>query len=104
MSIRIIRTDVEGLVDKELELANGKFPPFHTPHEGYAIIREEWKEHGREAKEMDELVQCLEDAVFDDNAVSKHINSLEITAINAACEAIQVAAMCRKFRTLEVST
>jgi hypothetical protein len=101
MSIRIIRTDVEGLVDEELELANGKFPPFHTAHEGYAIIREEWKEHRREAVDMNELIQCLENAVFGDEAVDKYINSLEMTAINAACEAIQVAAMCRKFKALE---
>jgi hypothetical protein len=101
--MRIIRADVENLVVKELELANSKFPPFNSTHEGYAVIREEWKEHGREAQEMSEILQCLEDAVFTNDTAAKYINSLEMVAVNAACEAIQVAAMCRKFRALEGS-
>lgn len=101
MSIEIIQSDVRNLVEKELELANRKFPPFNSTHEGYAIIREEWREHEREAQEMSELVQCLENAVFGDSETTKHLRALEMTAINAACEAIQVAAMCRKFQDME---
>lgn len=101
MSIKLIHADVEKLVDKELELADGKFPPFNSRHEGYAVIREEWKEHSREAREMTELLACLEDDVFMNAPAEHSLNALEITAINAACEAIQVAAMCRKFRKVD---
>lgn len=101
MSIKFIREDVDKLVDRELGLANSKFPPLSSRHEGYAVIREEWKEHGREAREMDEIIECLENAVFSDDDAAEHINALEMTAVNAACEAIQVAAMCRKFRKIE---
>lgn len=101
MSIKRIRADVERLVDRELGLANSGFPPFGSRHEGYAVIREEWKEHRREALEMDELIDCLENDVFTDSPTGDSLHALEMTAVNAACEAIQVAAMCRKFMKME---
>lgn len=52
-----VSEDVEKLVEKELEAANERFPQFHSPHEGWAVMQEE----------------------------------------AAACEAIQVAAMARKY-------
>ena len=36
-----IRSDVEKLVQKELESANQRFPMFRSDHEGYAVIKEE---------------------------------------------------------------
>ena len=101
MSMKKIRDDVGLLVEKELALANENNAPFNSRHEGYAVIREEWKEHRREAQEMESFIECLEDAVFDN--VNRHtfVDALEETAINAACEAIQVAAMCRKFKEME---
>lgn len=101
MSMKKIHEDVLGLVSKELALANKNNPPFNSPHEGYAVIREEWKEHQREAQEMEGYIECLEDAVFEN--VNRHtfVDALEETAIKAACEAIQVAAMCQKFKEME---
>lgn len=101
MSMKIIRYDVDGIVKKELELTRNIFPPFHSAHEGYAVIREEWNEHLRETTELDELLQCLENAVFTNLKTDKYIDSLELVAIDAACEAIQMAAMCRKFREMK---
>ena len=39
-----------GLVKGELKLAVEKFPPFHSAHEGYAIIREEVDELWEDVK------------------------------------------------------
>ena len=41
-----VSEDVEKLVEKELESANERFPQFHSPHEGWAVLREvttNWK-------------------------------------------------------------
>ena len=40
----MIYKDAEEQVYKELGLARQKFPPFTSPHEGYAIILEELEE------------------------------------------------------------
>ncbi len=53
----------------ELENANAKFPPFNSPHEGYAVIKEELDEVKRKEHIKDRMV----------------------------AEAIQVAAMAMKF-------
>ena len=39
-----VEEDVKQLVEKELESANKHFPQFHSPHEGWAVIREEAEE------------------------------------------------------------
>ena len=39
-----IKSDVEKLVQKELEFANRKFPMFRSDHEGAAVIFEEIEE------------------------------------------------------------
>lgn len=36
--------DILSVVIAELEDASGKFPAFHTPHEGWAIMKEEFDE------------------------------------------------------------
>lgn len=63
------------LVKNELELANNKFPLFNSPHEGYAVIKEE----------LDELWHEIKN---DKHPMSKS---------NQKDEAIQVAAMAIKF-------
>ena len=58
-------------VGAELDRAIAKFPPFHNPHEGYAVIREE----------LDEL--------WDDIKANNRDN--------LRLEAVQVAAMAVRF-------
>lgn len=95
-----VKNDVEKLVEKELATANKKFPQFHSKHEGYAVILEEVEEAAREIDwikaDTEDLWDCVKhnsDATVVDNIVIRMLES----AINAACEAIQVAAMCDKF-------
>lgn len=40
-------------IDEELSRAEEKFPPFHSPHEGYAVIAEELDEFWEEVKSKD---------------------------------------------------
>lgn len=100
MSIRLTYDQVEILADMELERANKQHCQFRSSHEGYAIIREEWKETQREMYDMDELIELLENKVFNDTDATACIHKLRMVAINLACEAIQVAAMCEKFKSI----
>ena len=100
-----VERDVSKLVEKELTVANIKFPPFHSAHEGYAVILEEVDELLESVHYTTDRLNCLWMAVKSNDmpATDREIDWLEKTAINAACEAIQVAAMCRKFRTMRRS-
>ena len=40
----VIKSDVQKLVNKELNAANKRFRPFASPHEGQNIVREELEE------------------------------------------------------------
>jgi hypothetical protein len=68
--------DILSVVMGELEDASNKFPAFHTPHEGYAIIKEEF----------DELWQAV--MLRQSDATRNHMMRKE---------AIQVAAMVLRF-------
>lgn len=99
--MNIVENDVRALVDKELSAANKRFPQFHSQHEGYAVILEEQEEADRET---DHISWELEQAWSEIKRNSKpdlYIMRARDFAINAACEAIQVAAMCQKFLEME---
>ena len=96
---------VENLVNEELQLSMEKFPLFHSAHEGFAIILEELIELHEELEDSGKIhnsIQRLWSMVRNNsNYKDTAINQIEQHAINAACEAIQVAAMCRKFKESE---
>lgn len=74
-----VRKDVRRLVNKELEAANKRFPQFASPHEGQNVVREELEEAERAIVPKDDFKAIRE------------------AAVNLAVEAIQVAAMAKKF-------
>ena len=94
-----VQEQVKELVRVELAAANEKFPPFHSAHEGWAVIMEEAHELREETIALrNKLDIAFRDIMRNDAAmVDATIQSMEEDAVNAACEAIQVAAMCRKF-------
>lgn len=100
MSTKIIKSDVEKLVAKELDLANENNPAFHSPHEGYGVLLEEIEELLEAVKNVKDRTRGLWLNVKsnDEKTALHEINWIENMALNAACEAIQVAAMCRKYR------
>lgn len=88
---------VDELAKKELARANKIFLLFHSRHEGIAVIEEEVYEVANDYKLVCDHFSILKERVFRDK---ENINTtmLEYYAIHLACEAIQVAAMARKFR------
>ena len=95
-----VKSDVEKLVQKELESANQKFPVFHSDYEGAAVIFEEIQEAEYELEfikdrflELWRSVKCNMSPEW----ISEINKVIVDRAINLACEAIQVAAMAQKF-------
>ena len=93
-----VKQDVEKLVQKELEVANQKFPVFHSDYEGAAVILEEIEEAHSEMLDMELHYKSLWQTVKENfiNTAS-YAELIFDDAINLACEAIQVAAMAQKF-------
>ena len=95
-----VKSDVEKLVQKELESANQKFPMFRSDHEGAAVIFEEIQEAEYELECTKGRFQELWSSVKR-NLSSEWISEVNVVimnrAVNLACEAIQVAAMAQKF-------
>lgn len=87
-------------MEKELEAANKKFPLFNSAHEGYAVLLEEAEELDSDSASIKYDMQCLWGAVKGNNteAALETISHTYERAVNAAVEAIQVAAMCEKFK------
>ena len=96
-----IENDVRALVDKELAAANERFPQFHSAHEGWAVILEEVIETEAEMKTVRESIEGMFGFVINNADAKWAAQKIEYAAIHAACEAIQVAAMCRKFMGME---
>jgi hypothetical protein len=87
---------VNGLVNKELETANSKKPLFHSPHEAYGVIEEEFSEMADEAQQMGKAFEGFRQAVHKDEEITPTLRQMRKRAVLCAAEAIQVAAMCDK--------
>ena len=96
-----VENDIRALVGKELAAANKRFPQFHSQHEGWAVIKEEMEEAEEELAKMKIYLAGAWGNITSDVQANSDIESLKQRAINAACEAIQVAAMCQKFLEME---
>lgn len=96
-----VENDVRALVDKELAAANKQFPQFHSAHEGYAAIQEEVDELKEDMDRIIVRVISLRARVRFNSSCEEIVLRIYEDAINAACEAIQVAAMCKKFLEME---
>lgn len=96
-----VENDIRVLVGKELAAANERFPQFHSAHEGYAVIQEEVDELKEATDKVIGRMVSLWVRVKYGNDPERLLQMISEDAINAACEAIQVAAMCKKFLEME---
>ena len=99
--MNVVENDVRILVDKELAAANERFPQFHSAHEGYAVIQEEVDELKEDMDRINGRITSLRARVRFNNSCEEIVSRIFDDAINAACEAIQVATMCKKFLEME---
>ena len=93
-----LKRQIKIVVEDELTAANVKFPQFHSEHEGFSVIHEEFDELKDEVSDMCDKMTDMWGKVkinqLDPDSVVRSYN----TAVNVACEAIQVAAMCKKMK------
>lgn len=99
--MNVVENDIRALVDKELAAANKQFPQFHSAHEGYAVIQEEVDELKEDMDRINGRIPSLRARVRFNNSCEEIVSRIFDDAINAACEAIQVAAMCKKFLEMD---
>lgn len=92
------RKEIEKLIEQELKEANKTYPPFHSPHEAFAVLREECDELHDDYYAIDEKMDEIWDLIRQDDVIAHKTDKIYNWAINAACESIQIAAMCRKVR------
>ena len=97
-----VKDKLIALVGEELKAANAIHPPFHSLHEGYAVMLEEVEKTEEALKSVKYYLELVWHYIRWNNPeatmqVEKH---LEETAIHLAAEAIQAAAMARKFRAI----
>jgi hypothetical protein len=72
---------------------------FHTAHEGYAVLKEEVEETADEAKKLVSQNEILWSAIKKDeyDVAECTVQDMYDTALAAAYEAVQAAAMARKY-------
>ena len=94
-----LKTKIDRLVGEELARANKKFPLFASNHEAYAVILEEHEGVFEDLVEFDKNFELLWEAVrhnYNEYEVIDCLKHMLFNATNAACEIIQLCAMCQK--------
>ena len=83
----------------ELKEANKDHKLFNSPHEGYAVIKEEVEEAGKEFEEVENNTRIMWNAIKNDmGREDSDAVDIYFSAIGAAAECVQVAAMCLKIQ------
>lgn len=95
-----LKKRIEEDISFELSEANRNYPLFASPHEGLAIIGEEVAEAKKEMRHLVLWHEQLEQDVYSDELESsdEDVEDIIERATNLACEAVQVAAMGRKWQ------
>lgn len=96
-----MRNEIEILANEELSSANEKFPLFHSGHEGFAVLLEEAEELAEESDEIEKIMNSWWMYLRRDENIDiqkKRVDKIRRHAVDAAMEAIQVIAMCDKFK------
>lgn len=96
--MNVVHEEVEKLVEKELAAATERFGLNHSWHEKYAVMLEELQELKEQVNIADAEIESVWFGVRHNKHeyIEDHIHYAYERAVNAACEAIQVAAMAKK--------
>lgn len=89
-------SEIQKLVNEELEEANKKYPLFHSDHEAYAVIKEEIEECEEDIWKMEMVLSYFWSNTKRDKNSDNLVGGIKKIAMHAAAKAIQVAAMCDK--------
>lgn len=92
------KKEIEKLIAAELAEANEKYPLFHSPHEAFAVLLEECDELEDATTAIKHNIEDMWERVKADGGTNNIRESIRYWAIDAAREAIQVAAMCDKMK------
>ena len=95
----ISRNIIEQLAAEELVDANTKHDPkFNSPHEAYAVLKEELEEAEHEMRQCMERLAVMWVCVKNDDIIQtqKNIAYIKAYATSLVQEGIQVVAMCDK--------
>lgn len=92
----VIREDIVAAVNKELHEAEKNFGLHNSQHEKYAVMLEEFEEAKEDLTRLDAMLNAAWEMVRHDELISDMADAIYHTAINAAVECCQLAAMARK--------
>ncbi len=84
------------LIEEELAEANKKNPLFADSHHAYGVLKEEVEELHEETVACEGLLSEMWCRIREDMDVEDILRQIKMHAVDAAREAIQVAAMAQK--------
>ena len=94
-----LKEAVKGLVREEYERAAERFgEKFNSLHEAYAVILEEEEKAQNEMRYILGQIEAFWIRIKENMIMDGSLEVIEKTALNAACECIQIAAMAYKAR------
>jgi len=102
--MKILIDKVDNLIEQETARITAEFGKYHSDHEAYAVLREEVDEVKVEMARADsELKRLWELIKQSKEEVDKGIEPSDTAFLFLACEAIQCASVCRKWRRQKVN-
>lgn len=94
-----LKEAVKVLMHEEYERAAERFgEKFNSPHEAYAVLKEEMEEAQKEMRYTLGQTEVYWTRIKENRITDGTLEVIEERALNAACELIQVAAMAYKAR------
>lgn len=96
--MNVVSDQVKELVQREYRQAKKDHKPIASLHEGYAVLLEEVQETKEACEQIEEYRDLVWENIRHDNSelAKYNINTIIDIAIETACEAIHVAAVCRR--------
>lgn len=92
---------LDPLIQQELAEANKIHPQFASPHEGYAVLKEEVEETQEALAHIKTLLNLMWFAVRRDLKADKVAQEIYEKSMEVMAEAAQVGAMAKKFLNIK---